>query len=158
MTPRSKPITIRIHLDGAARTQAALDLSAATGIGVDRALLLLDRAAAVPMTTTARELLELTLEEAMARKWVEGRAKLGPEWQGDLPVIEAYSEIVDARNYLHEQMERDPHARAISRLVGHLSITAMALRVMCQEVAARTPEKREEDRASTDPARNSRSE
>lgn len=51
---------------------------------------------------TDRELLAVSIEEAQRRKWVEGRAEYGPEWAGDRPMVEGFSELIDFLNYVDE--------------------------------------------------------
>ena len=63
-----------------------------------------------------RELLEMTLEGAQIRKWNEGRERFGPEWQGDLPILEAYSEVLDLLNYLDRHLQDDPYDSAVRHL------------------------------------------
>lgn len=47
-----------------------------------------------------RALWELDLDTAMRRRWAEGRARYGPEWQGRHPLEEAFEELIDAQIYL----------------------------------------------------------
>ena len=125
MTTRTeKPTTAPADV---VRKQAALDLAAACDMDLETALRLVDRAAAANMTTTARELLGMTLEDAQARKWKEGRLKFGPDWQGELPILEAYSEVLDVLCYLDEHLRRDPGDDAARRLRLGIYLSALEL-------------------------------
>lgn len=56
--------------------------------------------------TTARELVDLPIAQACARKWQLGREKYGETWAGEQPLVEAHSELVDCLNYLEEHLRR----------------------------------------------------
>lgn len=47
-----------------------------------------------------RRLLTLPLTEAAKAKWDIGAARMGPEWHGEHPLVEASEELMDAFNYL----------------------------------------------------------
>lgn len=80
----------------------------------------------------ARELLILPVETAQNAKWADGRAKYGPEWVGDHPLIELYMELLDAQNYLdhleNEGEKRDPWLRNhLAALLVHVRNRALEL-------------------------------
>jgi len=53
-----------------------------------------------PSRTT--ELLAMSLAEATRARWEDGRARYGDDWSARHPLVEAYLEVVDLRNYLRE--------------------------------------------------------
>ena len=53
-----------------------------------------------PSCVAELELWQLSLDDAMRRRWAEGRARYGSEWKGRHPLIEVHEELVDALVYL----------------------------------------------------------
>jgi hypothetical protein len=51
------------------------------------------------------QLVDMGLEEACDAKWRAGRARYGPAWAGERPVLEALAEAVDLVIYLREDMK-----------------------------------------------------
>lgn len=51
-----------------------------------------------------KQLFGLPPEDAVARKFEIGRARHGPEWGGDRPLLEIHDELLDAIAYLRMEM------------------------------------------------------
>jgi hypothetical protein len=58
-------------------------------------------------------LCRLTLAEAKSAKWRAGRDAYGPDWHGEHPLVEAFSEAVDLLNYLDEAARRGEEVEKI---------------------------------------------
>jgi hypothetical protein len=50
----------------------------------------------------ALEFVKMTLPDAQAARWEDGRSRYGDAWKGHPPLLEAYVELIDLRNYLSE--------------------------------------------------------
>ena len=85
----------------------ALERAAARGREIDA--MLVEYVHSRGQETGSAELAALPFEEARAVSWKRGRAKYGPEWQGDHPLEEAMAELIDCANYLAEAARRDVH-------------------------------------------------